>query len=135
VLWPQSTATWLAANHSVTLFPEYKPGCEPKDFLNGKPPTLQTPLDGETYIVSRDEEYDPTAINFGKMVFAADVNNEVQYVDWYLDDTKLGITTPGETLLWTPMIGEHRLLVVDNYGRRTTASFTVLEGVKKYTVN
>jgi penicillin-binding protein 1C len=135
VRWPQSTATWLAANHSVTLFPEYKPGCEPKDFLNGKPPTLQTPLDGETYIVSREEEYDPTAINFGKMVFAADVNNEVQYVDWYLDDTKLGITRPGETLLWTPMIGEHRLLVVDNYGRRTTASFTVLEGVKKYTVN
>lgn len=135
VVWPQSTATWLAANRSAMPIPEYKNGCEPKALLNGKPPTLQTPLDGETYIVGGDEAYDSTTINFSKMVFAADISNEVQFVDWYLNDSKLGTTKPGETLFWIPKPGAHRLLLVDNYGRRTIASFSVLESIKKEIAN
>ena len=64
-------------------------------------------------------------ISFDTIVFSAAVSNEVNQLEWFLDGERIATTQAGETFVWTPRLGEHRLIVVDDFGRAAQARFTV----------
>lgn len=127
ILWPREAGGWLAQSGSAVILPPFEEGCAPEDLLQGLPPLLQTPLDGEHYIIKKEKKHDTSPISFDKIVFFAAVSNEVNRLDWFLDGEKIATTKPGEMYLWTPQIGEHKLVLVDDFGRSTQAKFMVHE--------
>jgi penicillin-binding protein 1C len=117
ILWPRETGGWLAQTGSAVIFPSFEEGCEPPELLQGLPPLLQRPLNGENYLIK----------NTSKVAFSVAVSNEVNRLNWFLDDERLTTTKPGEVYLWTPQVGEHKLVIVDDFGRVVRARFRVGE--------
>lgn len=125
VFWPAEIHTWLAKKRSAFALPPFKNGCVPTDVLRGKPPILQTPIDGETYAVLGSDYHDPSRVNFTRIVFEAAVDGEVNHLKWFLNKKPLTETAPGEMFVWLPTPGKHKLVVIDDFGRKSTANFTV----------
>lgn len=123
ILWPREVGGWLARLDSTVLFPAFAAGCAPESLMQGPPPLLHTPLDGEHYVLHRGSSR--RLGRWDALVFSASVSNDVQRLDWFLDGKKLAATRPGETYGWPPQPGRHELVLVDNFGRTTQARFTV----------
>lgn len=124
IIWPREIAGWLAQKNLSILLPPYEKGCEPPEQLAGQPPKLQTPLDGERYVI----ESNPAThyAKFDRIPFSANVTNEVNFVEWFLDGKKIGKTRPGQDYAWKAVPGVHSLTVADDFGRMSHARFTVL---------
>ena len=88
---------------------------------------LQTPLDGEHYVVHHGPTPRLPLPRFDKIVFSVAVSNEVNRLDWFLNGKKMVTTKPGETYPWHPQPGQYELVIVDDLGRTARAHFTVHE--------
>jgi penicillin-binding protein 1C len=127
ILWPREAGWWLARMEGAEIFPPYDEGCAPETARHGLPPLLQTPLDGEHYVVQRGPAPHLPLPRFDKIVFSVAVSNEVNRLDWFLNGKKMITTKPGETYPWHPEPGQYELVIVDDLGRTARAHFTVHE--------
>jgi penicillin-binding protein 1C len=127
ILWPREAGWWLARMEGAEIFPPYDEGCAPEAARHGLPPLLQTPLDGEHYVVQHGPTPRLPLPRFDKIVFSVAVSNEVNRLDWFLNGKKMVTTKPGETYPWHPQPGQYELVIVDDLGRTARAHFTVHE--------
>jgi penicillin-binding protein 1C len=80
--------------------------------IEGEPPRITSPLRGAAYTVRRG------SATSERIAFAATLDAAVRHVFWFVDDTYVGESAPGETMFWPAgSPGRHRVRVVDDQGR------------------
>ncbi len=87
---------------------------------DGQSPQIVSPLRGETYTrrTSRSSEQ--------RIAFNATVDAGVQTLYWFVDDSYVGVSRPGEPLLWQPSLaGEYTLRAIDDHGRSDARALRV----------
>jgi len=127
ILWPREVGGWLAHRDAAVVLPPFEEGCAPGAILRGPPPLIQTPVDGEHYVMHREKTPVIPLMRFESIVFSVAVSNDVNRLDWFLDGRQIATTKPGETYMWRPQAGAHELVIVDDLGRASQARFTVHE--------
>ncbi len=119
VVWPPGVAAWLAQSGvATTPVPTHAPWCSAA--LAGAPPSIQSPLDGDVFVLRPG-----VALEAQKIPLAAAVSGGGGPVYWFVDDAAFAIAAPGKAVMLDPVVGVHRITAVDAEGRKTSVHVTV----------
>jgi penicillin-binding protein 1C len=110
--WPTDLARmFLKAGVVKAPPPPFAPECRKDGEASGTPPVIVQPKAGLVY-------HTGTSRGIGNTVaLMANADADVASLHWFADERYLGISTPGEPLLWNASSGAVTLRVVDDAGR------------------
>lgn len=88
------------------------PACANAEAWQGTPPQITSPSRGSAYAIRLARNvYQPVA-------FSAVADADARVLYWFVNESYVGRSTPGEALYWrAPNAGEYRVRVVDDHGR------------------
>jgi penicillin-binding protein 1C len=111
VQWPASVRRYLDdRNRSGREKPSYAPGCRPR--LSSEPPIiLYPPPDRTLVLVPGLEDHEQ------QQPLEADSSDSTMMLNWYVDGVHVGSASAGNRLWWTPSVGSHDIVVMDELGR------------------
>jgi penicillin-binding protein 1C len=110
VVWPASVRRFLADSHHVLPEPpSWAPGCSPSASADDL--AVASPADGQVVVLipglpAQEQE----------VPFAADATHPDAHLTWFVDGARVGSGTPEARVWWTPVIGRHEVVVVDDDG-------------------
>jgi penicillin-binding protein 1C len=121
---PPAMDTYYRRFHAdYSVLPPLMPGCEPTNEIQAM---------GLTY-----PQNDPSALCAARnrrlprrVVLQAAYHDADATIYWHLDNTTLGSTTTISQMGVAPSPGPHRLVLVDNYGRRLEKIIAVIDDKK-----
>jgi penicillin-binding protein 1C len=110
--WPTDLARmFLRAGVVKAPPPPFAPECRAEREASGAPPVIIQPKAGLVYHAGSSR-------GVGNVVaLMADADADVALLHWFADGRHLGMSTPGEPLLWKASPGSITLRVVDDAGR------------------
>lgn len=109
--WPAAMAQWRAAwGYPVDEIPAHWPGCV--KVMAGQAPDIRMPADGSRFKIRAG-----VPLAYQKIRLEASVTNQTQVVYWFRGKTLIHTGAPGERVFWTPEVGTHRLVCMDDEGR------------------
>jgi len=119
VQWPASVRRYLEdRNRSGRERPNYAPGCRPTS--SSEPPRILFPPPGRTLVLvpglADHEQQQP---------LEADSSDSTMMLNWYVDGVHIGSASAGNRLWWTPSVGIHDIVVMDELGRTVRRSVHV----------
>jgi membrane carboxypeptidase/penicillin-binding protein PbpC len=91
-----------------------------QELTPGSPPIIRSP--------SRDCQYrlrEGIPAEYQKICLEASAGSDVQKLYWFVDGKFLGAVTPGGRLFYIPIVGRHRLVCQDDFGRSTEFKLAV----------
>lgn len=101
--------------------PPYHPMCrfEDKDYY-GLNPSITSPKSDITYQMRSD--------NFAKesIQLAAVADADVKKLYWFVNESYVGVTSPGQMFSWQPKIGDFLVRAVDDFGRSASRKLKVV---------
>jgi len=119
VKWPQEVANWMKANNlPVEEIPPHLTSCPYQD--QGNPPQIISPIDGDRFVLRQGISPDLQQIKL-----KAAVDNRIKTIYWFIDGKILFKGPPTETVFYLPSPGEHKLVCMDDEGRKSTVIFSV----------
>lgn len=119
VKWPAKIATWRQKNgYPIEEIPAHLPSCP--TILAGKKPVIHSPSENCTYYLQEGlhKEYQ-------KILLEASVSNEVKKIYWFVDGDLISTCSPCEGVFYSPALGKHRLVCLDDAGRSSEMSLIV----------
>ncbi len=123
-IYPGKVRTWLEKNgFPVDKIPKVHPDCRILIESNG--PKIDSPSNNSMYYLRNDLTPEEQ-----KIVFRAHPEKGNDTVFWFIDDKPFATSKGGEDLLYVPKEGKHNLVAMDEEGRTTKISFTVLDVTK-----
>ncbi len=111
-IWPERLHGWLQARGGAEPIPEHNRDCEHS--LPGSPPQILGPRSQDVFKLRASVPRAQQAIGL-----SASAEPGVSKIHWFVDDRWVGASAPSRTLMWTPKIGKHRIVAVDEEGRST----------------
>ena len=112
VVWPPIVEPFLRqAGVATTEVPEHNPVCE--QGLAGAGPMIHAPLDGDEFVLR-----DGVPREHQQIALMASAGSGGGAVVWFDNGAWLGRSSDGDHLMLDPAPGLHRLVAVDNEGRR-----------------
>ncbi len=110
-VWPARLATWMERNgYPIQQIPAHFSGCT--SVIHGAPPIIHSPSLDCDYIVREGVEK-----KYQKILLDAAVSNEVNRIYWFMDGKLLFTCQPEEKVFYSPELGDHRLVCMDDLGR------------------
>tara|TARA_R110002096_G_scaffold370625_1_gene564083 strand:+ start:1018 stop:2466 length:1449 start_codon:yes stop_codon:yes gene_type:complete len=85
----------------------------------GLHPKISSPTPGVSYHVRIDQLADE------RIPLEATTDSDVKTLYWFVDDQFITSSARDETVFWTPVAGEHRILAVDDLGRSHSRQLSV----------
>ena len=118
--WPSEyQQRFLEAGIVKTPIPDWKPECRPEGAVSGTPPAILSPRASTRY-------YTGTAgPKQAGIVLRASLAPDAKIVYWFADDRFIGASDAGDSVVWQPEPGTHRVSAVDDLGRRSHRTVTV----------
>ena len=90
--------------------PGFAPDCRPRALAD--PPIIVSPPSGRSLVlipgVDPREQQQP---------LEADAADSSMVLNWYVDGHHVGSATAGDRIWWTPSVGHHDIVVMDELGR------------------
>ena len=109
--WPAKLATWMERNgYPIDRIPAHYPRCG--SLIAGRGPIIRSPSENCDYLLR--EGVDP---RYQKILLDASVSNSIEKVYWFVDGELLCACASEEKAFYTPTLGQHRLLCMDDLGR------------------
>ncbi|MDD4557062.1 MAG: penicillin-binding protein 1C [Alphaproteobacteria bacterium] len=100
--------------------PEFLENCDEIEVRNqGRPPLIQFPSNGSTYIV-RSHQLDEERI-----ILKAGLDSDATNVYWYVNSKLIGVTKAEETLDMKAQVGKLEIIATDNFGRSSKIEINV----------
>ena len=100
--------------------PPRNPACANAGELEGAAPQITSPFRGSDYAMRLSEP------GTTRIAFNAIADADVLSLYWFVDESYVGRTTPGEPLFWQPpSAGVYRVRSVDDHGRSDARPLTV----------
>jgi penicillin-binding protein 1C len=98
--------------------PPYAPDTLPARETPGFPPSIISPLDNTTYVLTGSGRYN-------QLVLLAGADQDGEELFWFADARFIGRTKPNERFVWSPAPGIWNLSAVDKQGRSSSVRITV----------
>ncbi|MDH5424485.1 MAG: penicillin-binding protein 1C [Gammaproteobacteria bacterium] len=119
--WPSDLlSVFKQAGISRRLPPPYPPACNKRSYsVDALKPEISSPLNNVTYIY-RSQETNQQIIPFSAITDA-----HIRKLYWFLNESYLGTTAPGQPYYWHSKIGSYFLRVIDDHGGSDTKEFKV----------
>ncbi|MBA2662218.1 MAG: penicillin-binding protein 1C [Bradymonadaceae bacterium] len=118
VVWPPGVRRFLSAqSRANTAMPDYAPGCLPPAAHHA--PRITSPPPSQTLILIPGVDLERQ-----KVRFEADTATGAA-LSWFVDGEFLGRMAPEQQLWWTPRIGRHEIVVMEDSGLATSREFEV----------
>lgn len=110
--WPSDLQRVFAEAGIPRRKPPQNPACANAGEVEGAAPQISSPLRGSAYVMRLKQlGNEPIAFNA-----SADADAHALY--WFVDDSYVGRSAPGDPLYWQPLVaGEFRVRAVDDHGR------------------
>ncbi|MEX3613383.1 MAG: penicillin-binding protein 1C [Burkholderia gladioli] len=118
--WPSDLQQVFARAGVPRRRPPENPECRNAGQLAGNAPQITSPLRGSTYAM-RVQGAEPARI-----AFSATADGGAHALYWFVDDSYVGRSQPGDTLFWQPATaGAYTVRVVDDQGRADQRALAV----------
>ena len=112
-------AVWLEKNgYPLDDIPEHLPSCN--RVAEGDPPVIRSPQPGADYRLRTG-----VPAEFQKILLDASVSNQTSEIYWFADGDLLYSGPPTERVFFTPTVGTHTLLCMDDEGRSSEVNITI----------
>jgi penicillin-binding protein 1C len=107
--------------------PPYEKDCAFKDHaVTGVPPVITSPRSEMTYLLRvGDKKNDSREDDHSSLALSAQVDGDVRYLHWFMNDQYLGKSSSEKPLFWNLKPGRFLVRAVDDQGRSATRSFRV----------
>lgn len=117
---PASVARFLSDRQRALPAP---PNLAPECVAAGgvRPPVLVSPMPGQVLVLVRGLPDDRQEVPLD-----AETDRPGAQLSWFVDGAWIGTVTPPQRLWWTPVPGEHELLVMDEAGRAASRRVRVV---------
>jgi len=104
-IFPPELKTWARENGWPSPPTKYSPLCPPKEMQTGTWLTIENPNHGESFLL------DPLIPDENeKIILSASASDDIQEIDWYINDQKIGSgSAPTFHLEWPPVGGVHKI--------------------------
>lgn len=101
--------------------PNFMPDCNLDEILNARStPVIVSPISDTNIVITSNKNVE--MVSFRALSDMDNVN-----IFWFLDNTIIGTTLSGETLLYKVPMGEHTLRITDEKGATTSIKFNVIK--------
>jgi len=120
-VWPSDLQqTMQKAGINKQPLPAYDTACGATlaDDTGGEKPVILSPQPKIEYHARIDDTSEAVTFN-------ASADGDVQKLSWFIDNTYLGSSAPGNSLFWQPQPGQHEVRVIDDHGRTTLTNMKV----------
>ncbi len=99
--------------------PAYGAECKEKYESSGLSPEIVSPVKFTNYTVRLNER------KKSKIVLKAIADADVEKLYWFADESYIGFSSPGDSLLWSANPGKYILRIVDDHGRSSSMELKV----------
>ncbi|MEM8685320.1 MAG: penicillin-binding protein 1C [Pseudomonadota bacterium] len=119
--WPSDILSlYRRAGVAVRQPPAWAAECEMAHTgATGLPPRISSPAPGVSYQMRIDRLADE------RIPLQATTDSDASTVFWFVDDQFIASGDRDETIFWKPVIGDHKILAVDDLGRSHSRKLTV----------
>lgn len=118
--WPSDLEQVFKEAGVPRLKPPRNPACANAGEPDGTAPQITSPFRGSDYAMRLSEP------GVSRVAFNAIADADVRTLYWFVDDSYVGRSAPGEPLFWQPAsAGTYRLRAVDDHGRSDARPLTV----------
>ena len=114
---PNDVSNWMnevGYNHDCL---PHNPKCN--YFNNGNKPKITSPISKIVYSVGRENKLNQ------KICLKAGASTDVDSVFWFIDGALITKSHKKNPFFWNPLLGEHKLICLDDKGRYDKTVFTV----------
>lgn len=119
VVWPAGVATFLGRSGlAVDPVPKHNPLCS--SVLVGDAPMIQWPRDGDHFVLRPG-----VPLSHQQIALLASSEGGVGRMFWFMDDGLISEGPAGERVMLDPVLGMHRLTVVDDQGRSASIRIAI----------
>jgi penicillin-binding protein 1C len=113
VQYPPELATWMAENgYPTDDIPKHNPEC--RQIASGIGPVIISPASDCQYVLRQGIPLRDQQIHL-----TASVPNEVKMIYWFVDGELLYHGRPGNPVLYSPALGRHEVVCMDDEGRKS----------------
>jgi penicillin-binding protein 1C len=110
--WPSDLQQVFAEAGIPRRKPPHNSSCPGSGTVAGDPPFIQSPLHGVIYALRLAE------LLHGRIALRAVADADAQSLYWFIDDSYVGRSVPGQALFWHPSVtGQFTVRVIDDHGR------------------
>lgn len=111
VQWPAAVRRYLRGRGQAGVErPDYAPGCRPPH--HGHAPAIAMPPAGRDIVLMPG-----VAVTDQQQALEADAADSTMVLNWYVDGAHVGSAPAGDRVWWTPLVGTHDIVVMDELGR------------------
>ena len=121
LVFPGALRTYLSQHHLTHGGPPpYASGCQP---VGHESPRIIEPVAGQS--VQLIPGVDPSRQRVSFSASSQDANGELS---WFVDGALVETAPSDRTVLWSPVVGDHEVIVVDAMGRSARVMLRVSDG-------
>jgi penicillin-binding protein 1C len=121
VVLPSNVVAWLAErNRAIPEAPVFAAGCA----LDVGPPVMILPSERQVVTLI-------PGVPAKNQVVPLQVATRAPSVSWFVDGELVGTAKASERLYWTPTVGTHQVVVIDDVGRKARRTLIVKLGASQ----
>ena len=113
---PSGVRRWMAGHRrDLPTPPNWAEGCQPKA---ARPPHITSPAAGQTALML-------PGVPAERQEIPLQADSDALQLSWFVDGTFLGTFPADRTVWWTPSLGRHEVVVLDEAGLTSRRAFKV----------
>jgi len=120
VQFPAELATWVSENgRSPESIPKHNPEC--RQSCAGTGPVINSPADDCQYVLRRG-----VPLRDQQIRLEASVPSGIETIFWFVDGELLYKGNPGKPIYYSPMVGRHEVVCMDDEGRQSQRILVII---------